>query len=100
MKRRMAAVRSLTLVKLPRRMAWRVTTKKISEDFDHVQPGPAGRALSRGARFGAVVLSSDGEDEFGEGVRDPMPRVGINAEFVMAAVKILDEGVSRADYSR
>ena len=28
-----------------------------------------------------------------------MPRVGINAEFVMAAVDILDEGVSRADHS-
>ena len=54
MKRRMAAVRSLTLVKLPRRMAWRVTTKKISEDFDHVQPGPAGRALLRCRVVGTV----------------------------------------------
>jgi hypothetical protein len=49
---------------------------------------------------GAAVHSSEGEDEFGEGVWDPMLRVGINAEFVMAAVEILDEGVSRADYSR
>ncbi len=103
MKRRMAAVRSLTLVKLLRRMAWRVTTKKISGDSTMFNQDPlVGRCcvVAWWARFGAVVLSSDGEDEFGEGVRDPMPRVGINAEFVMAAVKILDEGVSRADYSR
>ena len=36
MKRRMAAVRSFTLVKLPRRMAWRVMMpKKISTMFSH-----------------------------------------------------------------
>jgi hypothetical protein len=52
------------------------------------------------ARLGAAVPSSDGEDEFGEGLRDPMPRVDIKAEFVMTAVEVLDEGVSRADYSR
>jgi hypothetical protein len=34
----MVSMRSWTLVKLPRRMAWRVMIpKKI---FDHVQPGP------------------------------------------------------------
>ena len=46
------------------------------------------------------MLSSDGEGEFGEGLPDPMPRVEIKAEFVMAAVEILDEGVSCADDSR
>ena len=36
MKRRMAAVRSLTLLKLPRRMAWPVMMpKKISTMFSH-----------------------------------------------------------------
>ena len=50
--------------------------------------------------MGAVVHSSDGEDKFGEGLRDPMPRIDIKVEFVMAAAEILDEGVSRADYSR
>jgi hypothetical protein len=49
--------------------------------------------------LGTAVHSSDGEDEFGGGVRDPMPRVDIKAEFVMVAVEILDEGVSRADDS-
>ena len=36
------------------------------------------------SRFGAAVRSSDGEGEFGEGLRDPMPQVDINAEFVMS----------------
>ena len=48
----------------------------------------------------AVVHRLDGEGEFGEGLRDAMPRVDIRAEFVMAAVEILDEGVSCADDSR
>ena len=50
--------------------------------------------------MGAVVHSSDGEGELGEGVRDPMSRIDVGGKFVMAAVEILDEGVSRADYSR
>jgi hypothetical protein len=29
-------------------------------------------------------LGSDGEGEFGEGFREPMPQVGIKAEFVVA----------------
>ena len=50
--------------------------------------------------MGAAVHSSDGEDEFGEGVRDPMPRIDVGGKFVMTAVEILEKGVSRADYSR
>ena len=50
--------------------------------------------------MGAAVHSSDGEDEFDEGLRDPMPRIDVGAKFVMTAVEILDEGVSRADHSR
>jgi hypothetical protein len=50
--------------------------------------------------LGAAVHSSDGEDEFGEGLRDPMPRIDVGGQFVMTAVEILDEGVSRADHSR
>jgi hypothetical protein len=30
-----------------------------------------------GAVWGAAVHSSDGEDEFGEGLRDPMPRIDV-----------------------
>jgi hypothetical protein len=52
------------------------------------------------ARLGAAVYSSDGEGEFGEGLRDPMPRIDVGGQFVMTAVEILEEGVSRADYSR
>jgi hypothetical protein len=52
------------------------------------------------ARLGATVHSSDGEDEFGEGVRDPMPRIGAGSQFVMTALEILNEDVSCADYSR
>jgi hypothetical protein len=50
--------------------------------------------------LGAAVHSSDGEDEFGEGVRDPMPWIDVGAQFVMTVVEILDEGLSHADYSR
>lgn len=49
------------------------------------------------AGSGAVVHRLDGEGEFGEGLRDPMPRIDIKVEFVVAAVEVLDEGVSRAD---
>jgi hypothetical protein len=45
------------------------------------------------------VHSPDGEDEFGEGVRDPMPRIDVGSQFVMTALEILNEGVSR-EYSR
>jgi hypothetical protein len=55
-------------------------------------------AVSRDGRGWALrVLGSDGEDEFGEGARDPMPRVDIKAEFVMAAVEVLDESMSCAE---
>jgi hypothetical protein len=50
--------------------------------------------------LGAAVHSSDGEDEFGEGLRDPMSWFDVGGQFVMTAVEILDEGVSRADHSR
>lgn len=49
---------------------------------------------------GAAVQSSDGANEFGEGLRDPMPRIDVGGQFVMTTVEILDKGVSRADYSR
>jgi len=44
--------------------------------------------------LGAVVFSSDGEGEFGEGSPDLMPWIDIKAKFVMAALEILYEGVS------
>lgn len=52
------------------------------------------------AMVGAAVQSSDGANEFGEGLRDPMPRIDVGGQFVMTTVEILDKGVSRADYSR
>jgi hypothetical protein len=45
-----------------------------------------------------LTLRSDSEGEFGEGSREPMPWIGIKAEFVAAAAKILDEGVPGADH--
>ena len=36
-------------------------------------------------------------EEFSEGCGGPMPWVDINAEFVVAAVKVLDEGVPSTD---
>lgn len=41
---------------------------------------------------------SYGVGEFGEGYGDPMPRVDIDTEFVVAASEALDERVSGADY--
>src|ERR671927_950610 len=41
----------------------------------------------------------DGEGEFGEGRRESMFRVGIRAEFVVAAAHVLDKSVSGADHS-
>ena len=51
------------------------------------------------AGLGAVSFSSDGAGEFGEGFRDPMPWSDVKAEFVMAAVQVLDEGLPCADHS-
>jgi hypothetical protein len=43
------------------------------------------------------TLLSDGDAKFSEGFRKSMPRVGIQAGFVVAAAEILDEGVPGAD---
>jgi hypothetical protein len=47
----------------------------------------------------AAVLNSNSSGEFGEGVWDPVPRIDIKAEFVVAAVEVLDEGACCADHS-
>jgi hypothetical protein len=47
-----------------------------------------------------AVLCLDGERELGEGCWKPALRVDIHAELVVALAEVLDEGVSRADYSR
>ena len=44
------------------------------------------------------VLDLDSEGEFGEGGTEPMSRVEIRAEFVVAAAQILDERVPGADH--
>jgi hypothetical protein len=46
-----------------------------------------------------VGLCSDGEGEFGEGCRELSFRVGIDAEFVVAAPEIPDERVAGADHA-
>jgi hypothetical protein len=56
------------------------------------------RGVSRG--WGAAVLGSDSGGEFGEDLRDPVPRIDVGAKFVVAAVEVLNEGVSCADHSR
>ena len=48
----------------------------------------------------AKCLGSDRERELGEGRRQLMSRVGIQAEFVVAAAEVLHEGVSCADHLR
>ena len=40
-----------------------------------------------------MLAGSDGAGEFSEGCREPTPSVGIHAEFVVAAVEVLDECV-------
>ena len=42
---------------------------------------------------------SDGESEFGERVGEAMSGVGVDAEFVVAAAQVLDEGMTGADHS-
>jgi hypothetical protein len=43
------------------------------------------------------VLYLDGERKFGEGRWKSVPRIDVHAEFVVASVEVLDEGVSSAD---
>ena len=45
------------------------------------------------------MLGLDSGSEFGEGVRDPVPRIDVGAKFVVAAVEVLNEGVPCADHS-
>jgi hypothetical protein len=45
------------------------------------------------AGWGAAVLGSNSGGEFGEAVRDPVPRINVGAKFVVAAVEVLNEGV-------
>lgn len=46
-------------------------------------------------RFSAQIAA----ESSGEGVCDSVPGIDIKAEFIVAAVKVLDEGVSCADHS-
>jgi hypothetical protein len=52
------------------------------------------------AGWGAAVLGSNSGGEFGEAVRDPVPRINVGAKFVVAAVEVLNEGVPCADHFR
>jgi hypothetical protein len=47
-----------------------------------------------------AVLSSNSDGEFGEGVRDSVPWIDVGAQFVVAAVEVLNKGVSCADHFR
>ena len=50
-------------------------------------------------RSAAIAPQLDGEGEFGEGRRQPIFRVGIRAEFVVAAAHVLNKSVSGANHS-
>jgi hypothetical protein len=45
-------------------------------------------ALSWSARWGAVVLGANAGGEFGEGVRDPVPRIDVGAKFVVVRWRV------------
>jgi hypothetical protein len=47
---------------------------------------------------GAAVHSSDGEDEFGKGVRDPMPRIDVGGQFVVTAMEVLHKRMPGTDH--
>jgi hypothetical protein len=51
-------------------------------------------------RSAAIAPQLDGEGEFGEGRRQPIFRVGIRAEFVVAAAHVLNKSVSGVNGSR
>jgi hypothetical protein len=51
------------------------------------------------AGLARVEACLEGVGEFGEGCREPMARVDIDAEFVVAASQVLDEAVSGADHA-
>ena len=46
-----------------------------------------------------VVPSLDGEGEFGEGCWEPVVRVEIEGQFVVAAAQVLHERMSSTDHS-
>jgi hypothetical protein len=54
-----------------------------------------------GEEYASITVdcdSSDGERELGERSREPMPRVNVGGQFVVAAANILDKGVAEADH--
>ena len=58
-------------------------------------------ALAEGRRtYRRIGPYSDRKGKFGKDGRKPIPWVDIDAEFVVAAAKILDEGMPGADHSR
>jgi hypothetical protein len=40
-----------------------------------------------------LTLRSDSEGEFSEGREEPLPWIGIKAEFVVVVAEVLDDGV-------
>lgn len=73
---------------------------------------PSPRTPISSSTTGAVALAggrhtrrrlgrcSDGEGEFGEDGCEPVVRIEISGEFVVASAEILDERTPRADHSR
>ena len=46
-----------------------------------------------------MVLGSNSGGEFGDGVQDPVPRIGdVGAKFVVATVEVVNKAVSCADH--
>ena len=46
-----------------------------------------------------MLCQSDSVGELGDGCREPVPRVDVKAEFIVAAVEILDERMFDTDHS-
>ena len=90
-------------------------TKSDYVDLRYFVPGANRDALDRhsnsmmdalrhccfGEEYASITVdcdSSDGERELGERSREPMPRVNVGGQFVVAAANILDKGVAEADH--
>src|SRR5437763_6075164 len=56
-------------------------------------------ALTENGELSRYRAQLDGEGEFGEGRRQPIFRVGVRAEFVVAAAHVLNKSVSGANHS-
>ena len=76
---------------------WRFGTQGLGQ----LGKSHRGRHCCFGEEYASITVdcdSSDGERELGERSREPMPRVNVGGQFVVAAANILDKGVAEADH--